>query len=167
VLVVRPLALGSVPLPAVPANPDVAVVGRRRRRLQLFVVAAASAVALPVLHIGNRLSARRTLAGVRWLSGWPWRRLPVDPPTVGRAVNGVAGRLGLGGTSCLARSELIWLILVLGGLEPVVRIGAGAGLGDGTMAHAWVELDGVPVADPADIAVLHPPFDRPVLVRPA
>ena len=67
------------------------------------------------------------------------------------------------GTTCLARSQLIWLLLSLCGLSPVIRVGAGAGLGAGTMAHAWVELDGVPVADAADVAMKHPPFDRPLL----
>ena len=89
-----------------------------------------------------------------------------DPVRVGWAVNGVARVLRMQGTTCLARSQLIWLVLSLCGHRPVIRVGAGAGLGAGTLAHAWVELDGVPVADAPNVAALHPPFDRPLLGPP-
>lgn len=135
----------------------------RRLSRGSVLVAAVALPALPVLHACNRLSTRRTLNVLAWLAGLPGPRIECDPTRVGRAVNGVAARLRMQGTTCLARSQLIWLVLSLCGQRPVIHVGAGFGLGKGTLAHAWVELDGLPVADGADVAVLHPPFDRPLL----
>ena len=118
---------------------------------------------LPLLHLANRLSTRRTLAVVARLGRLPFPRIACHPRRVGRAVNGVARLIRLRSTTCVARSQLIWLILTLCGLRPVIRVGAGAGLGSGTLAHAWVELDGLPVADASEVAERHPPFDRPLL----
>lgn len=145
-------------------EPDVVAAGRRLSRCSVVVAAVALPV-LPVLHVCNRLSARRTLAAVARLARLPSPRLDCETACIGRAVNGVARVLRMQGTTCLARSQLIWLLLSLCGQRPVIRVGAGAGLGNGTLAHAWVELDGVPVADSADVAALHPPFDRPLLGR--
>jgi hypothetical protein len=151
---------------AVAPDPDVVAV-RPSLSWELVIVAAVALATLPVLHLCNRLSTRRTLVAVAWLARLPIPGVRCDPARVGRAVNGVASRLRMQGTTCLARSQLIWLLLSLCGQHPVIHVGAGAGLGAGTLAHAWVELDGVPVADAADIATLHPPFDRPLLGLPA
>jgi hypothetical protein len=140
-----------------------AVVARPSLSWELVIVAAVALATLPILHVSNRLSARRTLAAVAWLARLPIPGVRCDPARVGRAVNGVGSRLRMQGTTCLARSQLIWLLLSLCGQRPVIQVGAGAGLGNGTLAHAWVELDGAPVADAADVATLHPPFDRPLL----
>lgn len=129
----------------------------------MVLVAAVALPTLPVLHLCNRFSTRRTLAAVAWMGRLPSPRIRCDPARVGRGVNGVARRLRMQGTTCLARSQLIWLLLSLCGRQPVIQVGAGAGLGAGALAHAWVELDGVPVADAADVAAVHPPFDRPLL----
>jgi hypothetical protein len=129
----------------------------------MVLVAAIALPMLPILHLGNHLSTRRTLAAVARLGRVPLPRIACRPRRVGRAVNGVARVIGLRTTTCVARSQLIWLILTWCGLQPVIRVGAGAGLGSGTLAHAWVELDGLPVADALDVAARHPPFDRPLL----
>ena len=150
---------------AVTPDPDVVAADRRLSWGSLMVVAVALP-ALPVLHVCNRLSTRRTLAVVAWLSRVRGPRIACDPARVGRAVNGAARLARMQGTTCLARSQLIWLLLTLCGQRPVIRVGAAAGLGEGTMAHAWVEIDGAPVADGADVAMLHPPFDRPLLGPP-
>ena len=128
-----------------------------------MILAGLAAPLLPMLHVCNRSSPRRTMAGVARLAALPWPPVRLHPPEVGRAVNGVARILRMQGTTCLARSQLIWLLLSIGRFEPVIQVGAAPGLGSGTLAHAWVELDGVPVADPTDVATLHPPFDRPLL----
>jgi hypothetical protein len=142
------------------------VAARRRLSLGSLMVAAVALPTLPLLHLCNRLSARRTLAAVARLGRLVNLRVACDPARVGWAVNGVAHRLRMQGTTCLARSQLIWLLLSLCGQHPVIRVGAGSGLGEGTMAHAWVELDGSSVADADDVAELHPPFDRPLLGPP-
>ncbi len=135
----------------------------RRISPGMVLVAAVALPTLPLLHLANRLSTRRTLAVVARLGRLPFPRIACHPRRVGRAVNGVARVIRLRSTTCIARSQLIWLILSLCGRRPVIRVGAGVGLGAGTLAHAWVELDGVPVADPTDVAERHPPFDRPLL----
>jgi hypothetical protein len=144
------------------AGADVDAVDRRFSA-GMVLVAAVALPALPLLHLANRWSTRRTLAVVARLGGVPFPPITCHPYRVGRTVNGVAKLIRLRSTTCLARSQLIWLMLTLGGERPVIRVGAGAGLGDGIRAHAWVELDGVPVADASDVARRHPPFDRPLL----
>ena len=129
----------------------------------MILVAAVALPILPALHVGNHLSTRRTLAVVARLGRVRFPAISCDPRQVGRAVNGVARVVRMRTTTCLARSQLIWLVLTLCGQHPVIRVGAGLGLGAGTRAHAWVELDGVPVADSRDVADRHPPFDRPLL----
>ena len=143
-------------------DPD-AVAAGRRLTFGSLIVAAVALPALPVLHVCNRLSARRTLTAVALLARLPGPRPACDPVRVGWAVNGVARVLRMQGTTCLARSQMIWLLLSLCGRRPVICVGAAAGLGEGTLAHAWVELAGIPVADASDVASLHPPFDRPLL----
>jgi hypothetical protein len=135
----------------------------RRLTIRAVVVVAIALITLPVLHLCNHLSTHRTLAGVGGLGRLSWNLFSGDPVTVGRSVNYAARIMRLQGTTCLARSELIWLLLSAGGLQPVIRVGAGSGLGAGTLAHAWVELHDLPVADSSDVAVRHPPFDRPLL----
>jgi hypothetical protein len=151
-----------VTVSVVATRPDVDAADRRLTPGMILVAAIALPV-LPVLHLGNRLSARRTLAVVSRAARLPFPRVACHPRRVGRAVNGVARLIHLRSTTCIARSQLIWLILSLCGRHPVIRVGAGAGLGTGTLAHAWVELDGTPVADAATVAEQHPPFDRPLL----
>ena len=135
----------------------------RRLSLGAAVVVAFALLALPLLHLCNRQSARRTLATVALLGQRSWTPLAFDPIEVGRSVIYASRVLRLHDTTCLARSQLVWLLLSVGGRMPVIRVGAGAGFGAGALAHAWVELDGVPIADAADVATQHPPFDRPLL----
>jgi hypothetical protein len=146
----------------VPTDPD-GVISERRVSLAAVALVALSLPTLPILHVCNRFSARKTLASIARIGRFSSPRLSCDPVLVGRAVNYASGVLRLRSTTCLGRSQLIWLVLSLGGRRPVIRVGVGAGLGAGSMAHAWVELNDVPVADANDVAVQHPPFDRPLL----
>jgi hypothetical protein len=139
------------------------VPAERRLSLGAIVVVAFAMLALPLLHLCNRQSARRTLAVLARLGRPSWTPLASDPIAVGRSVGYASRVLRLHDTTCLARSQLVWLLLSVGGMLPVIRVGAGAGFGAGALAHAWVELDGVPIADAADVATQHPPFDRPLL----
>ena len=160
-------AASTQPVPCRGVSPPLDdAAARRRLSWGSVVVAVVALPALPVLHVCNRLSARRTLAVVAQLGRLSIPRISCNSVRVGWVVNGVARVLRLQGTTCLARSQLIWLLLSLCGQAPVIRVGAGAGLGAGTLAHAWVEVDGVPAVDGADVAVLHPPFDRPLLGPP-
>jgi hypothetical protein len=70
---------------------------------------------------------------------------------------GVAARYCPGGASCLVRSLAVLGLLRRRGLGAQLRIGVGA-TAPVLEAHAWVELDGVPVNDAADVAARYPPF---------
>ncbi len=56
----------------------------------MVLVAAVALPLLPLLHVGNRLSTRRTLAVVHGLGRLPFPRIACRPRRVGQAVNGVA-----------------------------------------------------------------------------
>lgn len=55
-----------------------------------------------------------------------------------------------GDTRCLTRSLVLIRILARRGIETKLVIGVRAD--DGFAAHAWVELDGVPLLDPTEFA---------------
>jgi hypothetical protein len=66
------------------------------------------------------------------------------------AVAIVAGRR-LVGARCLGRSLVLWFLLRRRGVDARVVVGAQA-VDAGTLpAHAWVEVDGVPVNDATDV----------------
>lgn len=87
----------------------------------------------------------------RWLDGFrPGAGVEADiEPWQRRAA--ALKRLGarLPGTACLVRSLALRWWMRSAGLDARIRIGARPGE-DGVAAHAWVELDGVPVDDHAD-----------------
>jgi hypothetical protein len=72
----------------------------------------------------------------------------------------VAARYVPGGASCLVRSLALLGILHRFGAELRIGIGNTSPVLD---AHAWVEVDGIPVNDSADVALRHPPFAQPLL----
>jgi hypothetical protein len=68
---------------------------------------------------------------------------------VGRLTR-VAGRHIPTDGSCLRQSLLVWWVLRCRGLAAELKIGVRTT--EGFAAHAWVELDGQPVNDTADVA---------------
>jgi hypothetical protein len=64
------------------------------------------------------------------------------------ALVAIAGRYALGNGSCLRQALFMWWRLRRRGLRPEIRIGVT--LQDGFAAHAWVELDGRPLAQPPE-----------------
>jgi hypothetical protein len=66
----------------------------------------------------------------------------------------IAGRRGLHSASCLRQSLLVYGWLRLRRLGPRLQLGARKGP-DGFDAHAWVELEGTPLAQSE---MLHTPF---------
>ena len=76
---------------------------------------------------------------------------------VGRLVQ-IAGRhLPVDG-SCLRQSLLVWWLLRRRGMPAELRIGVSKR--DTFAAHAWVDLDGRPINDSADVAERFNAFDR-------
>lgn len=90
---------------------------------------------------------------------------PHELERVERSVVRVARRRYIGG-SCLPRSLLLWTLLRRSGANPELVVGAAPRSGAGPLvAHAWVELDGRPIAEAADVRDRYPVFDRPVSGR--
>lgn len=119
-------------LVALVVNPVFALVARRRG-----------------FRTATRLSAR--------LVGLPGRRhRPTDPRALAEAVR-AAARRPVVGVVCLPESLTLLTLLRRRGVAADLRIGvATAG---GFSAHAWVEVDGQPVNDTADVAERFVPFD--------
>lgn len=70
----------------------------------------------------------------------------------------IAGRHGAISATCLRQSLLLYWILRRRGLQPVVRLGVRKSAGAALDAHAWVELDGHPLAT---APIQHQPFAIP------
>lgn len=98
---------------------------------------------------------------VAWHQRAPAVAGPVAAPRAVRWI-GVASRYCPGGASCLVRSLALLGLLRRRGLGAQLRVGVGA-TAPRLEAHAWVELDGVPVNDAADVAARYPPFDGSLL----
>ena len=71
--------------------------------------------------------------------------------------NSIAARYVPGGASCLVRSLALLGLLRRHGVAAELRVGIGR-TAPQLEAHAWVEIDGVPVNDAADVATRYPPF---------
>jgi hypothetical protein len=66
--------------------------------------------------------------------------------------------------TCLPRALVMDALLRSSGIASVLRIGVASV--DGTVtAHAWVEVDGAPVADRSDVAATYAAFDGPITDR--
>jgi hypothetical protein len=75
------------------------------------------------------------------------RNLP-DVQRTARIVRGVATRMGVG---CLPQSAVLACMLAASGIAAGFRIGVSK-TGDGRLAaHAWVEVDCVPLAEDAEV----------------
>jgi hypothetical protein len=66
------------------------------------------------------------------------------------AVSIVAGRPVVG-ARCLGRSLLLWFLLRRRGVDAILAVGALPAAQGDLDAHAWVEVDGRPVNDAADV----------------
>lgn len=70
------------------------------------------------------------------------------PREVARLVDAAAALLRI---RCLPRSLVLWHFLRHRGTSAVVRLGVSKLAGGSLSAHAWLELDGVPINDHADV----------------
>lgn len=79
---------------------------------------------------------------------------------LGKLVN-IAALRTIGSTSCLTRSLVLQWLLHRRGVESQLRIGVS--LTQRVLsAHAWVEFEGIPINDRADVSSAFPPFADPV-----
>jgi len=113
----------------------------------------------PMISLALRLRGyRRTLAWLERHSGKPnphsatVEELAAAQRTAELAA--IAGRRGPVATTCLRQSLAVHWLLRRRGLAPQMRFGVGK-QGASPDMHAWVELDGVPLAQPQ---LRHAPF---------
>jgi hypothetical protein len=101
----------------------------------------------------------RTLGLARTLKLWPGLPAAHANAAAPRAAPWirVAARNCPGADTCLVRSLALLGVLRRSGIAAELRIGVGTTQPQ-LEAHAWVEVDGVPVNDAADIAARYPPF---------
>lgn len=118
---------------------------QRRAFLEAWVWIWASRIRLPVFGLARSLR--------------DWRR-PARPgaawPAAARWI-GIASRLVPGGGNCLVRSLALYGALRRAGVGAELRIGVGQ-TAPHLEAHAWVEVDGVPANDAADVATRYAAF---------
>jgi len=107
---------------------------------------------LPPVHLALALFRFQRVRD--WLDRNAMRREPIEctPEALADAqrlaeLAAIAGRRGAVEASCLRQSLVVWWWLRRRGLSPQLRIGT-LGSGDTFTAHAWVELDGVALAQP-------------------
>ena len=113
---------------------------------------SASCALLPAVRLLLRLR------GLQATASWLAIRSDVAsrPPdtdrcsSVAKAVSMVSNRRLIGAT-CLPRSLTTWFLLRRRGIDAVVVLGADVSNTDGLPAHAWVEVEGVPLNEAADI----------------
>jgi len=118
--------------------------------LHLCQAAAAVLVAIVGLHLrgyGPTLKSMR--APPRRRAQRPG--LPNDRQRMSliRAMH-IVTRLTRGRLTCLPRSCALFLLLAWHGYDPRIRLGVRPG-GPGVQAHAWVEIGGIPVGEPAQV----------------
>jgi len=107
---------------------------------------------------------RRTRAALTFEAGAPAGRHDLEEAqAIGRLVHAAANRNPFR-PNCLARSLVLCRLLRLRGLAAELRIGVAAPAG-AFAAHAWVEHDGVALAEAESSVEAYAPFDEALLTR--
>lgn len=118
------------------------------------VLGGVSTLIVPALHKANSRNIGKTNQVVQSVASWPVPLRPITGPEFPRHVvghaRGAAARIGLGQTSCIARSQFAYVLLTWAGYSTVVKTGAQPDVGRGGEAHAWVEVDGTAVGENPD-----------------
>jgi hypothetical protein len=121
-----------------------------------------SLVLLPLFWLGLRLAGLQRFQA--WLDRFPLaRRAPLiqaEAAALGVAVNRAANLI-LGPATCLTRSLLLRWLLRRYGTTSDLRIGVCFEQGK-LAAHAWVEIDGIPMNDRPEAVARFAAFDQPV-----
>jgi hypothetical protein len=117
----------------------------RRALFEAWRWVCASRARLLVAGLAPTLQAWRRPAR----AGAPW-------PAAARWIR-IADRYCPGGGNCLVRSLALFGVLRRAGIAAELRIGVDR-TASALQAHAWVEVDGTPVNDAADVAARYAPF---------
>ena len=119
---------------------------------------------LPIVALGLRLVGFRRVRA--WAANRPERGLRHDLDaalTLARLVRG-AGAWSVFRPRCLTRSLVLVRLLRRAGLAAELRIGVDR-RSPNFAAHAWVEHEGVALAEPEDVAARYATFDGPLEAR--
>jgi hypothetical protein len=123
------------------------------------IVLLGSLALLPVFWLGLRLAGLQRFQG--WLDRVPVaQREPLshaEAAALGVAVNRAANHV-FGPATCLTRSLLLRWLLRLFGMSSDLRSGVRLE-GDGLLAHAWVEKDGIPLNDRPEFVARYAIFE--------
>lgn len=105
-----------------------------------------SLILLPIVALGLRLQGtKRTASALRRASGKVARKkILLSPVETARLVASASSFLR---TTCLPRSMVLCHLLRRDGIPAEMRLGVSKSEGGAFSAHAWVELDGLPLAE--------------------
>jgi hypothetical protein len=123
---------------------------------------------LPIISLALRvLGFKRTQAFLLRSRKSPTRHQEDDPGAAAYAclaaqMVGAAAWRGPYHATCLERSLLLWWLLRRAGIPTDLRIGVRLDAGR-LAAHAWVERDGRPLNDSADVGRRFAAFRQPVI----
>jgi hypothetical protein len=129
------------------------------------VVLLKAIACMPVFAFGLQVFGLARMQAVAKLQHHrtPHTMNPGDIRAWGELVN-IAAKRGPVKASCLTRSLVLAWLLTGRGVQAAIRIGVRFN-GGALDAHAWVECDGVPVNDKADVADQFAPFERSLGAR--
>ena len=109
-------------------------------------IAATLALFRAAIKVRGVRAAMRLAAAMGRVPRWSRRAALGDPADVVAEIRRVAQSVPFR-ADCLPQSLTGWLVLHRAGFEPSVRLGIA--LDDTPNAHAWLELAGEPVGEPA------------------
>lgn len=133
---------------------------RRLSRAERRVLAQAL-VLLPLACVGLKMAGlKRTQSFLSSRAGRGPSALPIDPRVVARMVS-IAQRHGPCRVRCLAAAVTLQSILHRAGIDAELRLGVRKHHGR-LEAHAWIEHEGTPLMERADVGLRFAAFDRPI-----
>ena len=123
---------------------------------------SAWALLIMVDALCQSIGARRCLRGLRWMAAVSGRALaPSDWALRQAEFVSRAARHTPRPTTCLIRAIALWFLLTRRGIACEVKIGVQK-TPDALRAHAWVEWQGRPLLEAADIGRQYAAFERPL-----
>ena len=114
------------------------------------VLQSLALVPMVQLSLKTRGFRRTTVPLAKWSQHDARPATAHEARLIADAVAPVAGRRRVG-AKCLGGSLVLWFLLRRRGIDASLVIGAGAPVDGALPAHAWVEVEGEPVNDRADV----------------
>lgn len=137
---------------------------RTTSRREMVELAAAGTTLLVSRTLLTIAGSRRTLKILAFATDRPKRAPMTDPSRVAHLTRAANTRGHLRGT-CLPVATTTWARLRRHGYAAELRLGAPSGGSSNFEAHAWVELNGEPIGEAADLLERYEPLGDPVAGR--